>query len=341
VRFRSLRADPGESLPSIQDDIMTRLNPARSARLAALAGAASLMILGWGAVPVPARAAGKLQEKTGATVSDARDADRAAIRSTMQSFVQAFASRDAKALAAHWTTQGEYRNEAGETIRGREDLEKGFAKIFAGSPELSADVQPKSLRFLSSDAAVEEGSVTVRRGPAAPPTRAHYNVLLVREAGRWLLAQLSESPEDEAAIADLAWLIGEWRSTTGQGAEIRTRYSWAPSQKFIHAQFTIKEKELALSGFQVIGVDPATGAIHTWTFEADGGVGEADWSRDGADWVLDATGTLADGSTLTETNILRRVDDAAFTWQSIDRKLADAELPDLAPVKVTRIKPEK
>ncbi len=70
-------------------------------------------------------------------------------------------------------------------------------------------------------------------------------------------------------------------------------------------------------------------------------MGEADWSRDGDHWVLDADGTLPDGRTLTETNILRRVDDDTFTWQSVDRLLDDSELPDLAPVKVTRVKPKK
>src|SRR5262249_998487 len=123
------------------------------------------------------------------------------------------------------------------------------------------------------------------------------------------------------------------------GAEIRTTYSWAPSKKFIQAQFSIKEKELALTGSQVIGVDPATGAIHTWTFEADGGVGEADWNPDGDHWVLQAAGTLADGRTRTETNVLRRVNGDTFTWQSIGRQLGDAALSDLPPVKVTRIKP--
>jgi hypothetical protein len=57
--------------------------------------------------------------------------------------------------------------------------------------------------------------------------------------------------------------------------------------------------------------------------------------------VLDATGTLADGRTLTETSILRRVSDDEFTWQSIDRSLEDDALTDLPPVKVTRLKPAK
>jgi uncharacterized protein (TIGR02246 family) len=273
-----------------------------------------------------------------ARAQDTRSDDRAAVRAAMQSFVKAFQSRDPKALAALWTAGGEFRNVEGVTVQGRDALEKGFIAFFAKTPEVSAEVRPDPVRFLSKDAAVEEGAVTVRRGPVAPATSARYRALFVREDGRWRLAELHESPGAGASIADLGWLVGEWKSLSGQGAEIRTVYSWAPNKKFLHAQFSIKEKGLALSGHQVIGVDPATGALHTWTFEADGGVGEADWARDGDHWVLDATGTLADGSTLTETNVLRRVNDDTFTWQSIDRTHDDRELSDLAPVKVTRVK---
>jgi hypothetical protein len=162
---------------------------------------------------------------------------------------------------------------------------------------------------------------------------------MVREGGRWLVAQLSESPGDKESIEDLGWLVGEWKSKTKEGAEIQTTYSWHPNKKFLQSQFTIKEKSLTLSGSQVIGVDPAIGTIHSWAFEADGGVGEGDWRRDGDHWLVEASGTLADGRTLTETNILRRVNDDTYTWQSIDRHLGDDTLADLAPVKVMRVKP--
>jgi uncharacterized protein (TIGR02246 family) len=321
---------------------MTRLNPVCMARLAALAAIVILMVQGRWEVSTSVRAAEESQEKVDAVANDTRDEDRAAIRSAMQSFVKAFEARDARALAAHWTPEGEYQNELGETVRGREALEEGFAEFFAQTPELKAEVSPESLRFLSSSSAIEEGSVTVRRGPTEPTSQAYYSALLVREDGNWLLAQLSEMSGEELSIEVLEWLIGDWASSggDGDGAEIRTTYSWAPNKKFIVGQFTIKEEELTLSGSQVIGVDPAVGAIHTWTFEADGGIGEADWSRDGDHWVLDVIGTLPDGSTLIETNILRRVNDDTFTWQSIDRLLNDVELTDLAPVKVTRVKAE-
>jgi uncharacterized protein (TIGR02246 family) len=271
--------------------------------------------------------------------TDPRAADRAAIRATLDSFLKAFQARDSKALAAHWTSEGEYRPVEGESARGRDAIEKAFTAFFARTPEVNAEVKPESLRFLSSGTAIEDGSVTVRRGPTEPSTRADYNALFVREDGRWLLAQLSESAEEDASIADLAWMVGEWKSLSGQGAEIRTTYSWAPSKKFLRSQFTVKEKTISFTGEQVIGVDPASGNLHSWTFEADGGVGEAEWRRDGDHWILDVTATQADGRSLTETNILRRVNDDTVTWQSINRSLEDGELADLAPVKVTRAKP--
>jgi uncharacterized protein (TIGR02246 family) len=259
----------------------------------------------------------------------------------MQSFVKAFQARDPRALAALWTAGGEFRNVQGLEVHGRDALEKGFTSFFAATPEVTAEVRPDPVRFLARDAAVEEGAVTVRRGRVEPTTHARYRALFVREDGQWRLAELHESPGAGPSVEDLGWLVGEWRSAGGQGAEIRTTYAWAPNRRFLQVQFTIREKTLSLSGTQVIGVDPATGTIRTWTFEADGGVGEADWHRDGDHWVLDASGTSTDGRVLAETNILRRVNDDTFTWQSIDRTLDDDALPDLPPVKVTRVKPEK
>ncbi|MFO0955980.1 MAG: SgcJ/EcaC family oxidoreductase [Isosphaeraceae bacterium] len=281
----------------------------------------------------------KPQEKAAAV--DTHGPDRAAIQASIQGFLKALAARDAKAAAGFWTAGGEYKNLAGETTRGREALEKGFAEIFGRTAELKVDVDSESIRFLSNDLAIDEGTITVRRGSAEPESHAAYRATMVREGGRWLFAELSESARSGDSIKDLAWLIGEWKSIAGQGAEIRTTYEWAPSKKFIHARFSLQEKGLSLTGFQVIGVDPQTGQLHTWTFEADGGIGEADWARDGDHWVLDAAGTLPNGRTLVETNVLRKVDADTFTWQSVNRSVDDRELDDLPPVKVTRIKAAK
>lgn len=284
--------------------------------------------------------AAKPSEAGKPAAEETRKEDREAVRKDLAAFVKAFESRDAKALAAHWTEDGEYRNDAGVELRGREAIQKAFATLFAATPEIKAEIRPGSLRFLSRDVAAGEGSVTVRRGAAETPTNARYTSLLVREEGRWRLAQLTEAEDDKVSIAELAWLVGEWKSTPRAGAEIHTTYSWAPNKKFLKVQFSLKEKEIELSGTQVLGVDPATGTIRSWTFEADGGVGEGDWSRDGDHWTIEAQGTLVDGTTLTETNVLRRIDADTFTWQSVNRRLGETEIADLPPVRITRVKPK-
>lgn len=277
------------------------------------------------------------QKPASVATADVRAKDRAAIRETMASFANAFEGRDALKLAAHWTAEGEHQTARGDTIRGREALQAGFEGFFAATPEVHADLQPETLRFLSQDSAIDEGSVTIRKGFSDASITASYRALLVREEGQWRLASLSESTSNAVSMKDLAWLVGEWNSVSGAGAEIHTTYTWDANQKFIHGKFSIKEAERALSGTQVIGVDPETGAIHSWTFEANGGIGEADWIRDGDHWVLDAEGTLANGSSLIQTNILTRVNDDTFTWQSTGRLLDDTPVADLAPVKVTRV----
>ena len=103
----------------------------------------------------------------------------------------------------------------------------------------------------------------------------------------------------------------------------------------------VAETERTFAGTQIIGLNPATAAIHSWTFEASGGVAEATWTRDGDDWILAVTGTLPEGGSLTQTNVLRRINDDTFTWQSVERMVGDAPLADLPPVKVTRVKAEQ
>lgn len=269
---------------------------------------------------------------------EARAADREAIAALVASVGQAFRARNAEALAGNWTEEGEYENDAGVVVRGRESLTRAFSQFFAKTPEITAEMKPESMRFLGRDAAIGEGSVTVRKGPASPATKARFSATIVREEGQWKLASLIEFEAGGPTIGDLDWIIGEWRASGPEGVEIHTTYTWSPTRKFIFADFTAKERDLALAGRQVIGIDPATGKFRSWTFEADGGVGEADWTPDGDHWVLEVSGTLADGRSLVETNILRRINDDTMTFQSVRRTLGDADLPDLPPIKVTRVK---
>ena len=63
---------------------------------------------------------------TQAAAADAVSPDEAAVRKAVASYVNAFNSADAKAVAAHWTQSGEFVTPAGKTLKGRDAIQKEF-----------------------------------------------------------------------------------------------------------------------------------------------------------------------------------------------------------------------
>ena len=271
---------------------------------------------------------------------DDHDADRAAILAVMKSLPQAFEKADAKAIAAIWTSEGEYIADDGTTLHGREALEKAYGEFFKKNPKVTLDYESESLRFVARDTAVGEGYATLHRVPSEPPTVSRVSTLFAREDGQWRIALLREWPDEEASLRELSWLIGSWSSKEGD-RPVQTTYEWEGEKAFIRARFSVALPEKPRSGTQMIGKDPSSGELRSWTFESTGGFGEGSWSRDGNQWLVDATVVLPDGGRLTATNILTKIDNDTFTWQSTKRKLDDADLPDAPPVKVTRVKSAK
>jgi uncharacterized protein (TIGR02246 family) len=270
---------------------------------------------------------------------DARAADEAAVREASQALARAFEKGDARAVAACWTPEGEYVDDNGNHIRGRAALEKAYAGFFAKRPELKVESKTTAVRFLGRDTAAEEGTFTVR-AKNGPADASRYSALYVRQDGRWLVAMLKEWGDDatsRADLQDLAWLIGAWE-TDGDGPRAQTTYEWAENKKFIRCRYSVAAGQGATGshGTQVIGVDPATGRLRSWTFDSDGGIGEAAWDWDGDHWAIDSDATLGDGTRTTATNFLTPAGDNAFTWRSVQRRLDGDSQPDIGPVKVRR-----
>jgi uncharacterized protein (TIGR02246 family) len=278
----------------------------------------------------------------GKPAPDGRDADRQAIRKATRDLARAFGKGDAKAVAAFWTPEGEYIGPDGEPLRGRKAIARAYAKFFAADKGLELELKPESIRFVGSDAAVEEG-VAVRRWPGAKgQATSRYSTLHVRQKGKWLRAIVRESAEPEqASLKDVAWLVGSWQAS-GKDREARLRFEWAEGKAFLRCRFTLKEKgKEAVSGMQIIGKDPVEGGLRSWVFDSTGGFGEGAWSREGQTWVIESTGTHADGTVTEATNLLTPQGKDAFTWQSVDRSADGEEKPDTDPVKVTRVKADR
>ena len=300
----------------------------RTCALLAIVGALAILTVGF------MSAKDKPADKNGDANSD-RQADKEAIQQTMKGFTAAFEKGDASAAAGFLTSGAELIPESAEPIRGRDAVEKALKEHFAKNPRVKVTLEVEAVRFTSKDTAIEEGTIKVvpEKGDAS---NNRYSVLLVREDGKWLLGYIKEWPDDNADLKDLDWLIGTWTAKRGD-AEVRTTYEWFGNKSFIKAQFTVREKDKTITGMQMIGVDPSSGDLRTWTFENDGGFGEGKCTRDGKKWVFETLTTLADGGVLEAQNILIQVDKNTLTWQPTNLTVDGEQFGNLPPVKVTRL----
>jgi len=272
-----------------------------------------------------------------------RAADKQAIDKLAKDFIQAFNDRDAAAVAANYTEEGEYIRNDGEPIRGRAEIQKGYADFFKtlkGKPKL--EIQLDGLRFPSADSAVVEVTLRLKNEEGEEIASSWRNSFLVREGGQWKVAMVQEWDRDEGldvGLDELEWLIGTWHVASKE-REVTTVYEWDENKAFIRGKYTVKSgAKVVESGTQMIGKDNAAGAIHSWVFSSDGGFGDGLWTREGKKWSVDVSGVTPDGRELTATAIYIRVDANTYTWQSVDQAVNGEPIPDTQPIKVTKQKP--
>jgi uncharacterized protein (TIGR02246 family) len=268
-------------------------------------------------------------------------ADENAIRAAVESYVAAYNRGDAKAVAAHWSESGQWISPSGQRFQGKQAIEKEMQSLFNDNKGVRIEVISPSIRMVSPEVAIEEGTVRVIR-PAEPPSDSTYLAVDVKEGGRWKLNTVRETdlPEAQAAssqLQELAWLVGDWVDDSPEVDDSAT-VTWTKNKTFLTYAFKISEagSDDVLEGTQVVGWDPAAGTIRSWMFDSDGGFGEGAWSKHENSWIVKFKQVLPDGRKASATNIYTLVDGDTFTWKSIGRKVEGQFMPNIDEVKMVR-----
>ncbi|MBV8611139.1 MAG: SgcJ/EcaC family oxidoreductase [Singulisphaera sp.] len=269
--------------------------------------------------------------------------EEAALLKNAEAFVEAFHKGDAKALAAFWAVDGDYTDQTGRQFKGREAIEEAFKGLFSENKGLKLRIDIASLRFVTPDVAVEDGTTSVIPPGGAPPSRARYTIVHVKKDGQWLLNCVRDAafspPTHYEHLRGLEWAIGAWAGETDQGEVARVSFDWSESQNFIISSITTTFKDISIGGAtQWIGWDPVAKHLRSWTFETNGGFGEGTWARDDNKWVIKTTAVLRDGKKLAATNILTRIDADTMSWQARDRTADGKPLPDVEEIKMKRVR---
>jgi uncharacterized protein (TIGR02246 family) len=269
------------------------------------------------------------------------DPQEAAITKTAEAFVEAFQKGDAKAVAAFWTQDGDYVDLTGRVLNGRPAIEKDFADLFAENKGLKLRIEIASLKFPTTDTAVEDGTTAVLAPDGTAPSRARYSNFFVKKDGQWLLASVREAayvpPSNYENLRGLEWVIGEWVDENPGGELARVSFAWSTDQNFIVSTPTVETKDGTLDrGTQWIGWDPVNKQIRSWNFEADGGFGEGAWTKDGDKWIVKTTSVVADGSKVTATNIVSPLNVDTISLQSKEQTVEGKAIPDTKETKMKR-----
>jgi uncharacterized protein (TIGR02246 family) len=268
-------------------------------------------------------------------------ADEAAIRKAAESYVEAFNKHDAEAVANHWSPDAVYLNRStGAEVVGRPAIVEQFSTLFADQPEVKLEVKVASVQFVSPNVAIEHGTAKITT-PNAPPEEVEYSAVDVRRDGKWLLDRVTDKsneppPTHYEELKALEWMVGNWTDEV-EGAEVEVDCNWTKNKNFITRAFKVSiDGEVDASGMQIIGWDPAAKTIRSWTFDSKGTFAEATWEHRGDRWFIRNRGVLPDGRPATMINVMKQVDENAFTWATIERTAGDELLPNIDAIQIVR-----
>ena len=276
--------------------------------------------------------------------TEPRKADSDALKALLARFCQAYNAGDAKAAAESFTEDALVVTERGGRIEGRAAIAEALGAAFQENPGDTIAVSVDALRFVGTDAALEEGRTTITPAKGGTPEVTRYTAIYVREKGKWLQSAVRDetaelvTPHDR--LKELEWMTGEWVNES-RDAVVHTTCKWSEDGNFLLREFTMKTMgQPVLSGTQRIGWDPVREQFRTWVFDSEGGFADGYWSRDGDRWVIKMEATRQDGKHASATNIITKLGKDRASWRSVDRTIGGDAAPGVDEFVIVRKPPE-
>jgi uncharacterized protein (TIGR02246 family) len=254
-------------------------------------------------------------------------------------YEEAYNKGDAKTLAGFYSDDVDYLDQDGAEVKGREAMEKLLGDNFQQYPGVKLAITTEEIKQLTPDVKVTRGIATVTPANGAATT-TRYTLVKVKKGDHWEISQMNEreAPPQSAysKLEALDWLVGTWQDKSGDQT-VQHKINWAGDKNFLVRTINLQGNQTSTDGWEIIGWDPVRQQIRSWIFDSNGGFGETTWVNNGEDWLIRASNVLPDGSRSTAENVLTKVDDNKFTWESQNRTLNGEPQPSLDKVEVQRV----
>ena len=254
-------------------------------------------------------------------------------------YEEAYNKGDAKTLAGFYSEDVDYIDQDGAEVKGRDAMQKLLADNFQQNPGVKLAITTEEVKQLTPDVKVTRGVATVTPANGAATT-TRYTLVKVKKGDHWEISQMNEREAPPlsayAQLEALEWLVGTWQDKIGNQT-VQSKFNWAGDKNFLVRTINVQGNETSTDGWEIIGWDPVRQQIRSWIFDSNGGFGESSWVNNGEDWLIRASNVLPDGGRSTAENVLTKVDDNKFTWESQNRTLNGEPQPSLDKIEVQRV----
>lgn len=265
----------------------------------------------------------------------------AAINQSAKRFTTAFKKENAKAIAKLWTPSGVYVDETGAVHEGREAIQAVYQQFFDSHDGAEIEITIDSVRQVAPNVAVEAGTAKITPPPIGAPASSKYVAVHVKQDnGKWLLDSVRDTrveiPSNYDRLVHLELLVGEWVAEHN-GARIELTGQWNPNKTFLERRFVVTQNGTETASTEIIGWDPSTAQVTSWTFSADGARNVGRWKALDDGWIVRNQGVTAEGVSTTSVDFWAPLLDDALGWRSTKRSAGGTALaaPDEVVLKKT------
>jgi uncharacterized protein (TIGR02246 family) len=288
---------------------------------------ATIALAAWAA----ASSAAHSQDRPSAGAVDPAVAE---IRTSGEQFVKAFNEGKPAEIAGMFLPQGELIDEEGNVTQGTKELTELLSQYFAKFQGAKLALDIESIRPVSSNLAIEEGTRFIEGGKEGGRAQLRYLAVRVKgQDGRWQIASIREFADDPPPtphdyLENLSWLVGDWVNEASDGVA-KFSYRWSEDKNYLlgDIELTIAGKP-AMKSSQRIGYDAATGKVRSWLFDSDGGFSEGVWTEVEDGWVIKSFSSNPDGSTGTATLTVSAKDKDHYVLKGTERIVGFSREPD-------------
>ena len=257
-----------------------------------------------------------------------------AIRKAAEEYAAAFNRGDLETLTGFWAKDAESIDDEGRTVKGREAIVAMIKQSLDDLKGSSLKLTIASVRVVNN-VAVEEGESELTNADGSVVLGRHSTLWVQDENGRWLiqnvrdLGTFAEGSGDPVAALD--FLLGEW-TQAGEGIQIEVAVTSVLGGRFRQLDYRIQAdpKSDPTSVRMIVGYDPLSEGLKSWTFDSSGGHSEGFWSYDeeSASWVIEVVGVLPGGRIGEGFNLIALQQDDSLVFQARDRTIDGQAIAD-------------